>query len=79
MDVVRAWRDPIYRSSLSAEEQEALPEHPSGIITLSDPQMGQVNGGTYTPVCAVTAVICNTITMTVCNGSCSSFSVGCCG
>ena len=30
VDVVRAWRDPQYRRSLSTEQLERLPTHPAG-------------------------------------------------
>ncbi len=31
-DVIRAWKDPEYRNSLSAAELEGLPVHPAGVI-----------------------------------------------
>ena len=34
LDIVRAWRDEEFRSSLSASEIAALPNHPSGTIEL---------------------------------------------
>jgi mersacidin/lichenicidin family type 2 lantibiotic len=38
-DVIRAWKDPFYRASLSEEAQAALPRHPAGIVELSDDQL----------------------------------------
>jgi mersacidin/lichenicidin family type 2 lantibiotic len=38
-DVIRAWKDPIYRASLSEEERAALPQHPAGLAELSDDQL----------------------------------------
>ncbi|HEX4962775.1 MAG TPA: mersacidin/lichenicidin family type 2 lantibiotic [Thermoanaerobaculia bacterium] len=38
-DVIRAWKDPVYRATLSEEEQAALPQHPSGLTDLSDDQL----------------------------------------
>ena len=35
-DVIRAWKDPEYRSSLGQAELAALPENPAGAIELSD-------------------------------------------
>ena len=47
-DVIRAWKDPAYRASLSEEEQAALPLNPAGIADLSDDQLriGPVRSGT---------------------------------
>lgn len=41
IDVVRAWKDELYRASLSNEELTCLPEHPAGLIELGD---GDLNG-----------------------------------
>lgn len=45
VDVVRAWKDPAYRRSLSAEQLAALPEHPAGLVDLSDEDLAGANGG----------------------------------
>ena len=36
MDIVRFWKDPEYRSSLSENELRVLPEHPCGPVELTD-------------------------------------------
>ena len=41
---IRAWEDPEYRSSLSAEDLAALPENPVGAIELTDAELGAVLG-----------------------------------
>ncbi len=38
-DVIRAWKDPFYRATLSGEAQASLPQHPAGITELSDDQL----------------------------------------
>ncbi len=38
-DVIRAWKDPLYRASLSAEERTQLPDHPSAAVELADEQL----------------------------------------
>lgn len=45
MDIIRAWKDEDYCSSLNEEERKLLPENPAGIIELSDKQMENVSGG----------------------------------
>jgi mersacidin/lichenicidin family type 2 lantibiotic len=43
--IIRAWKDPAYRNSLSAAERAALPANPAGGIELSDRDLGKVAGG----------------------------------
>lgn len=52
-DVIRAWKDPVYRASLSAEERAALPQHPAGVNELSDDQLRLTSGAVVTtaPTC----------------------------
>jgi len=53
-DVIRAWKDPLYRATLSEEEQSALPLNPAGIADLSDDQLMIAGGSdvaTTAPTC----------------------------
>jgi mersacidin/lichenicidin family type 2 lantibiotic len=62
-DVIRAWKDPNYRKSLSAAEQAALPPNPAGAIELTDEEAASVAGGIfYTVVCSkyCQTIICPT-------------------
>jgi len=43
--IIRAWKDPEYRTNLSAEEQAQLPENPAGAIELSDDELEMATGG----------------------------------
>jgi mersacidin/lichenicidin family type 2 lantibiotic len=43
-DVIRAWKDPFYRATLSQEAQAALPQHPAGITELRDGQLVTATG-----------------------------------
>jgi mersacidin/lichenicidin family type 2 lantibiotic len=47
-DVIRAWKDPVYRNSLTDAERSALPANPAGSIELSDTDLGKVAGGVLT-------------------------------
>ena len=57
-DVIRAWKDEEYRSSLSEAERALLPENPAGLIELTDEDLGAAaggcctNNGCYTPNCS---------------------------
>jgi mersacidin/lichenicidin family type 2 lantibiotic len=46
--IVRAWKDPAFRASLSPEERAALPESPSGkaLTELDESELLEVSGGT---------------------------------
>lgn len=43
IDIVRAWKDPEYRKSLSPEELATVPECPTGSV--SDEELKTVAGG----------------------------------
>lgn len=50
--VVRAWKDPSFRASLTAEELLALPPHPSGAGANEEEGLkGVVGGFTFTSGC----------------------------
>lgn len=82
-EIIRGWKDPRYRARLSEAERTALPEHPAGLIELSDPELNEVVGGasiacTATLRCQTincpTGIRCDTGGNTIC--SCSSLN-GC--
>jgi mersacidin/lichenicidin family type 2 lantibiotic len=43
--IIRAWKDPKYRDTLGTEERAMIPEHPAGVVELSDAELGTVRGG----------------------------------
>lgn len=43
-DVVRSWKDPRYRRSLSLQQLEKLPNHPAGSAMLSDQELKVASG-----------------------------------
>lgn len=45
VDVVRAWKDADYRSSLTSEQRDALPPTPANLDELSDEELEEVAGG----------------------------------
>ena len=44
-DIIRAWKDAEYRRSLSEAERAMLPEHPAGLVDLTDAELATVAGG----------------------------------
>lgn len=45
LNIVRAWKDEAYRHSLSEAELTALPQHPAGLVELTDGELAEVAGG----------------------------------
>jgi mersacidin/lichenicidin family type 2 lantibiotic len=43
--VIRAWKDPDYRLTLTDEERAELPDHPAGLLELDDAELARVAGG----------------------------------
>jgi mersacidin/lichenicidin family type 2 lantibiotic len=48
IDIIRAWKDPIYRSTLSEEQLASLPANPAG-ESLSDIEAAMITGGQAAP------------------------------
>ena len=72
-DIVRAWKDAEYRQSLSAEEQALLPEHPAGVIELTDEELNGVDGaGT---ALNFTGGCCPSNVPSYCGGICGGLSI----
>ncbi|MCA9190011.1 MAG: mersacidin/lichenicidin family type 2 lantibiotic [Pirellulaceae bacterium] len=44
-DVIRAWKDPSYRASLSAEQRATLPANPAGAIDVTQNELNTIEGG----------------------------------
>lgn len=65
--ILRAWKDPMFRMSLSEEERSRLPSHPAGAASLDDRDLTRVAGGSTDSVC-----ICTTTVYTTCcsDGTC---------
>jgi mersacidin/lichenicidin family type 2 lantibiotic len=54
--IIRAWKDPEFRASLSAAERSALPAHPAGLVEMNDGELMEVSGGT-TVICVVVVTL----------------------
>ncbi len=48
-NIIRAWKDEAYRSSLSEAERAQIPENPAGFIELDDAALGGASGGAWVP------------------------------
>ena len=68
-EIIRAWKDPVYRAGLDASTQADLPAHPAGEIELTDDELGRVVGGGRT-VCGSHHSCPSTNTRTVGGSDC---------
>jgi mersacidin/lichenicidin family type 2 lantibiotic len=49
-NIIRAWKDETFRNELGETERSLLPEHPAGLVELTDADLGNAIGGAvYTP------------------------------
>jgi mersacidin/lichenicidin family type 2 lantibiotic len=72
-EIIRAWKDPEYRLSLSAAARALLPEHPAGLIELTDTELDAVAGG----VAARTGTICQKQSRIGCTPYCPTHIYAC--
>jgi len=61
VDVVRAWKDPQYRRSLSRDQQAQLPESPAGEVEIRTQALTDASGAGETMV-QTTAWFCTLYT-----------------
>ena len=57
-DVIRAWKDPLYRSGLSPQEKAALPANPAGLVEVREEDLKMASGG----IAVTTAIDCTEYT-----------------
>ena len=55
-DVIRAWRDGEFYSSLSNEDLAAMPESPASVIELDDDVLSTLSGGCSFEYCSTSAM-----------------------
>jgi mersacidin/lichenicidin family type 2 lantibiotic len=60
VDIVRAWKDPEYRKSLTPEQWASLPPHPADSQELTEEALSKITGG-LSPIVAPRAGDCWTI------------------
>ncbi len=60
-DIIRAWKDPLYRSTLGAQELAALPPHPAGMVEVSEQDLSgdaTTNTTRFSYCICTTSIIC---------------------
>jgi mersacidin/lichenicidin family type 2 lantibiotic len=57
-DVIRAWRDGEFYSSLTDEQRAAMPESPASVIDLGDEVLASISGGCSIEVGCPTSAYC---------------------
>jgi mersacidin/lichenicidin family type 2 lantibiotic len=61
IDVVRAWKDELYRANLSEAELSGLPQHPAGLIELGHDDLADVVGAYSEDTMACCTTCCCTM------------------
>ena len=54
-DVIRAWRDGEFYSSLTSEQRAATPESPASVLELDDEALAAISGGCSYDYCPTSA------------------------
>ena len=54
-DVIRAWRDGEFYSSLTDEQRASMPESPASVIDLGDDVLATISGGCSFEYCPTSA------------------------
>ncbi|PTL85890.1 mersacidin/lichenicidin family type 2 lantibiotic [Vitiosangium sp. GDMCC 1.1324] len=56
--LIRAWKDPSFRASLTSDQLRALPENPSGkpMTELGDDELTDAVGGRAPPTTSITTI-----------------------
>jgi mersacidin/lichenicidin family type 2 lantibiotic len=59
-NIIRAWKDAGYRSTLSAAELAGLPANPAGAIEIPASELTTIAGGMprFTPMCTLSNCTC---------------------
>ncbi|HKP72501.1 MAG TPA: mersacidin/lichenicidin family type 2 lantibiotic [Pyrinomonadaceae bacterium] len=60
IDIIRAWKDEDYRSSLTEAERAQLPDNPAGLVELTDADLSEAAGGTVFPT-LYSCALCETL------------------
>ncbi|WP_053066867.1 mersacidin/lichenicidin family type 2 lantibiotic [Archangium gephyra] len=78
--IVRAWKDPSYRASLSEEERASLPESPSGraMTELDDGELLGISGGKRSPDYSIDTFRCPAPTFFDCQVTINSCGIVAC-
>lgn len=84
-EIIRFWKQEAFQETRT--DRNELPENPAGPLELSDRDLGEVAGGTCAtidPSCAAISISIGLSQLISCgdsilHGTCSGFSLGCCG
>jgi mersacidin/lichenicidin family type 2 lantibiotic len=68
-NIIRAWKDEAFRGGLGEAGRSLLPDHPAGLIELTNADLSGVGGGAVSGTyCTVDSV------MATCNGCVSEYN-----
>ena len=58
--IIRAWKDETYRTSLSAQQLGELPHNPAGMVELGADELGSAAGGEESTCVCISLGCCRT-------------------
>jgi mersacidin/lichenicidin family type 2 lantibiotic len=61
VNIIRAWKDEVFRLSLNAEQRALVPANPAGAIELQDAELDGVSGGKPRPTITGSTGTCGDI------------------
>lgn len=69
-DIIRAWKDPEYRASLSEAERARLPANPAGLLEAAEDELMAASGGFLYAQAEGTCVCSHHSTCNTCESKC---------
>jgi mersacidin/lichenicidin family type 2 lantibiotic len=80
--IIRAWKDEDYRSTLSSTELSALPENPAGLVELTEEEFARARGREeitlWLPTLCVALCQLSILYSAFGGGTCHINTAGCC-
>ena len=63
--IIRAWKDEAFRNSLTDDERAHLPDHPAGLVEISDDDLFRTAGGTTPATISISLSLASAATVSV--------------
>jgi mersacidin/lichenicidin family type 2 lantibiotic len=63
VDLIRAWKDEVYREGLTAQQSALVPANPAGAIELTEEELAGVDGA-MTPIIIISLITLNSVIWT---------------
>jgi mersacidin/lichenicidin family type 2 lantibiotic len=64
VDLIRAWKDEVYREGLTAQQRALVPANPAGAIELTEEELAGVDGAITPTIIIVSLISLNSVIWT---------------